>query len=61
MDASSRKEVRCVELVRRTPAFLGRDRAAVNDDIDAERYRPRCHETSVALEESGRSFLRVRG
>ena len=30
--------------------FLGRDRAAVSVDVDAERCWPRYHETSVALE-----------
>ena len=30
--------------------FLGRDRAAVSVDVDAERCWPRYHETSLALE-----------
>jgi hypothetical protein len=47
---SSRKEVRGAKLVRRTPAFLSRDRAAVIVDNDVERCHPRYHETSLALE-----------
>ena len=30
--------------------FLGRERAAVNDDVGPERRSPRYHETRLALE-----------
>ena len=42
--------MRGAKLVRRTPAFLGREGAAVDIDVCLERRSPRYHETCLALE-----------
>ena len=55
--------MRGAKLVRRTPAFLGRERAAVGVDVDPARRSPRYHGTCLALEsveESGAAVLEPR-
>ena len=43
--------MRGAKLVRRTPAFLGREGAAVDGDVGTERRSPR-DDTGLALEDS---------
>ena len=50
MGGTGMKEVRGAVFAGSSPPFLGRERAAVDNDFGPERRSPRYHETGLALE-----------
>ena len=57
------EEMRAASFARKSPPFLGRERAAVDVDVGPERRSPRYHETCLALagvEESSATVLEPR-
>ena len=50
MGGTSMEEMRGASFARSSPPFRGRERTAVDADVDQERPSPRYHETCLALE-----------